>query len=625
MKQLYKPILILLALTFCYIYPGSLYMLQGREDITLSDDTDPSTVPFGYQGLINTFKENPSYFFYGAVLLEKQALEGAEAVWFPWVERWGVILLSPFLPVEQINAGIIFLIMFFSGFMMYMLARYLHWKPTIALALAVAWAFTPYTRARAKVHGMLAGTFHVPAIFLGLFLIARGKTWKSVALGAGLFLISAMTAHYYVVVSAFWAPMFLIFFYSQEKVLEDWKRATVRLVSALAPAALFLAFNLTVTSPSDVPLAKDAIPQSGKTSTGEIHPFLKYFSARAVDFISGDIAAGPKDPNPIRGAINSHILGNLDNSNPHERSNGIRWIILFLAAACVYYMFSKPQLFSKQQLRYIWFFAAFGLVTMWSAMSPNFPAEGMGLSVLVNKFVSQIRVPSRAGIFLNFSCIMLAGLMLHVASGVVQKKNLTRKDKKKKEKKSAQSSEDKRAQKEAVNTLPRFFKWMCIPWVLFAIAVLELPPFLQNPATSKVRPAYTAMAGNPDCGAGMHFPYTSPSFAMAPHYHFIQRMRKSQCRILNQSFDPENSNAMLRRFAFHPQLFQLMQEKPEQLANSLVSFARCLPMTWIVFDEKIPDGFIQNVCRKLNWKIHPEKSCTSENLATPMAKQPKEC
>lgn len=625
MKQLYKPILILLALTFCYTYPGSLYMLQGREDITLSDDTDPSTIPFGYQGLINTFRKNPSYFFYGAVLLEKQGLEGPEAVWFPWVERWGVILLSPFLPVEQINAGIIFVIIFFSGFLMYTLARYLQWKPTIALALAVAWAFNPYTRARAKVHGMLAGTFHVPAIFLGLFLVARGKSWKSVTLGAALFLISAMTAHYYVVVSAFWAPMFLVFFYTQKSVREDWKKATVRLVTSLAPAALFLAFNLMVTSPSDISLAKSAIPQSGKTTSGELHPFLSYFSARPIDFVSGDIAAGPKDLNPIRGAINRYVLGNLDKSNPHERSNGIRWIVLFLAISCVYYLIAKPNLFTGEQKRFIWFFTAFGILTMWSSMSPNIPIEGMGLSALVNKFVSQIRVPSRAGIFLNFSCIMLAGLLIQAASGDQPQKNKSRKGKKKKEKASGINSEESKLNREAAKSLPKFFRWTTIPWLLLLIVVLELPPFLQNPAVSKVRPAYTAMAENPNCGAGMHFPFTSPSFAMAPHYHFIQRMRKSQCLILNQSFDPENADSMLKRFAFHPQLFKVLKEKPELLANSLVSFAKCLPMTWIVFDEQIPDSFIQNVCHKLNWKIHPERSCTSEDLTKPMAKQPKEC
>ncbi len=593
-------------------------MMTGRTDIALSDDTDPAPLPYSYQGLIDTLSKNPKHFFYGSVAVEGQGIEGAVPAWYSWVERWLVIALNSFLPLEQLNAGVVFCVMFLTAMLMYLMARYLGWSQTLAMAAAIAFAFTPFTRARAKVHGMLAGTFHIPAIFLGLYLIARGKSWRSIALGGGLFLLTAMTAHYYVVTSAFLSPLFVLFYFLQPEVKTNYKKASIRLVSAMLPAVLFLVFNLTMPVPDDVQLASSAIPKSGETRTGEIHPFLTYFSAHPIDYISGDIAAGPKDLNPIRSAISSYVLSHLEKSNSHERSNGIRWIMIFLAASAIYYLFFKPDIFTPMQKSSLWIFLGFSAVAFWLSLSPDFPFQGMGLSGLQYKLISQIRVPSRAGIWVNFSVIMMAGIFIH---SLCQKQNSTskkkkiRKQKKQEEKKSLQAQAD----------LPRFFKWMCIPSILPLIVFIELPPFLQNPTTSQVRPIYPLISNIDNCGAGMHFPFTSPTFALRPHYHFLQRMRKSRCLILNQVFDPATAQHILQRFAYHPNLFKALKERPDAVATSLVNFARCLPMTWIVFDTQIPDNFSQKVCHTLGWQWNPDKSCVSEKLTQPMQRKPKEC
>src|SRR5262249_8595216 len=161
-----------------------------------SDGTDPASLPYAYDMLLQTWEKNPSRFLYGAVYSEQGDPERGSAYWLPWNERWTLVLTSYFLNLEQIPTAFSALLLLLNALIMYALARFVSWPRTVASGIAMAWAFCAYTRARAKVHMALVGYYHLPAIFLSLLLVARGRSKRSLTLAAAGFLLSGTVAHF---------------------------------------------------------------------------------------------------------------------------------------------------------------------------------------------------------------------------------------------------------------------------------------------------------------------------------------------------------------------------------------------------------------------------------------------
>lgn len=599
---------LLIGLTFLYISPGGSALLAGRTDTVMSDDTDPSTLPFFYDKLVDTWQHHPSWFFYGAVFNEGRMPEGVFTFWAPWFERFSVPFWANFFPIEQVTTAFIFSLFILNFLAMYALCRYLQWARPLSVALSLSWAFCAYTRARAKVHGALTGTFHVPLIFLGLLLVARGKTWRSMLLATLVFLFACTTAHYYIVTSAFLAPFFVLFFALQPEVKAQWKKAVARLLMALIPSIGFLAFNYLKPMPNDPRIkAEQAIPKGGDTKDGSTHPFLRYFAARPFDYLAGDIAMGTSDLNPIRSLISESILNNLDNSNPHERSNGIRWIFILVSGFAIF-MFFKKKFATEGPLRtQMIFFMGFALFTFWLSLSPDVPFANSGPSLWLYSLMSQVRVSSRAGIWVHFALLIITGLYLNQFS-LNQKKAS---DKKK---------------KVSDEPPPKFIKWLLIPTVLPGIVLLELPPLLQPMPMAPVRPRIEQLQlPSGKCGAGMYFPFVSPQWSLREHYHFLQRMRGSECVLYNSWLDPARNEMIMRRFGLHPQIIEAIQRNDPRLLNGLESLVRCAPLTWLFFDERVPLPWQNQACQRLGWTLYPNGACVAPDPSTPMVKPPEQC
>ena len=164
------------ALTDLYLYPGMEAVYAGRTDTVMSDGTDPTGITYLYDAALQVWKEHPSRFLYGAVYSEVAGdPEHGSAIWMPWNERWLVLGLSKFVPLEQISTSLVFLLFIFDAVAMYFLSRQLRWSKSISVGLAFAWAFNCFNRARAKVHGAMVGAYHLPLIFLAILLLVRGK------------------------------------------------------------------------------------------------------------------------------------------------------------------------------------------------------------------------------------------------------------------------------------------------------------------------------------------------------------------------------------------------------------------------------------------------------------------
>ena len=574
--------LLLVVLTYLYLLPGSQAMLEGRTDMVMSDGTDPAALPYIYDQILQVFHKTPSYLLYGSVYIAPPDPEHGFSYWTPWSERWIVVAASPFFPPEQLSTVVVFVLMMANGLSLFLLARYLGWNLWLAIGAAIAWAFNPFTRARAKVHMAMAGLYHLPLIFLALVLIARGRTWRSLVGAALCLVVACTTVHYFVVTSLFLTPFFLAFLALQPESRANWKRVSLRLLTAAVPAVLFLGFNFAFPVPPAAKItSKDSMPKSGETENGSLHPFLTRYAAHPIDFLAGDIALQmpPRDLNPLRQLVNESIENNLDTSNPHERSNGVRWSLLILAALAVV---SIKKSSNKTQLG---FFIAFTLFGLWLALPPSVPFGNIGPSGWLFSLVSQVRVPSRAGILVSFGILMLAGLWL--------------------------------------NSRPK--TWLLLPGVFPLLMLVDYPPLVQSMPMVPLAPPYAQLQRERGpCGPGMYFPFVNNYEIEVLHYIFLQQMRGSDCPILNGMGSIERLTKPA--LAFPPTgEFLSGLERNLVVTEQLVHLAACVPLDWIAFDSHVPAAWLERTCARLGWRLEPNRLCISPQRGRPLVRFPDQC
>ena len=333
-----------------------------------------------------------------------------------------------------------------------------------------------------------------------------------------------------------------------------------------------------------------AVPKTGKTENGEIHPNMTLYPARPIDYLGGDISLEPTSPdlNWLREQINISILDHLDGSNPHERTNGIRWSILILSLLALLTVFSGW--FSKEPevKRNIVFFAGFALFSFWLSLSPMFPWPKWGASYWLYSLFSQIRVPSRAGINVHFALLMMTGFFL-------SSKNI------------------------------KWTRWLSIPGVFAALMILDYPPLVQTMPMARIQPQYTQLSRqNGVCGAGMYFPFVNDFSTGIEYLTLLQRMRGSDCLILNGMTSLNNMRLMISLFPPTPDFVKSTPVNPS-VANSLIKIARCVPMTWIVFDPSIDNGWVKKICSELGWGLREDLTCVASDRSSPLRRLPVNC
>jgi hypothetical protein len=595
MRRLLLPLqlAILIGLAYAYLYPGVDAAIERRTDMVMSDDTDPATLPYQYGNLLNVWREHPSRFFLGTVYYDGHDPEFGMAYWVSWSERWAVLFWSNFLPVEQLSTAFVFTLMILNALCMYALARYQQWNRSVASGLAIAWAFCAYTRARAKVHGAMVGTYHLPLLFLALLLVARGKGRRSLFGAAACFLFAMTTAHYYIVTSLFLAPLFLAFLILQPEFRQSPKRTSLRLAAAILPAILFLGFNFFKTIPSDTRMSfAQSFPQGGEIAENVTHPYLYYYAAQPIDYLGGDISLNgkPDDPSPLKQAINEKILDSIranPGGNAHERTNGIRWSLLLLTAAALVFLALGRLRDDRITRNGICFFTFFGLFTFWLSLNPDMPLTGIGPSLWLQSVFHQVRVPSRAGINVHFATLMIAGFFL--ASEI------------------------------------RWRKLIYFPGVFPLLMVAGYPPLTQDMPMAPIRPAFSELQRDHGaCGAGLYFPFVSFYQASSLEYILLQRLRGSDCAILNALMAKPRVAFLTRKFP--PSVAYLNQLPQDQTTvATLERYARCVPLTWIIFDPAVSTQWRDDVCRRLGWKMNPDLSCISPTKGAPLQRYPDEC
>ena len=546
-------------LSVCYLYPGFSPVFNGDTSQVMSDGTDAATLPYQYGVLLEAMRERPADLFFGAVPARHLNSPEGYPLWIPWSERAIVLFWSFFTPLEHLSTVYAGTIMLLNALCMYALGRLMGWSRAVALAMAIAWAFCPFTRGRAQVHVGFAGTYHIPLAMLSLFWATRGKVLSAV-FG---FLAVAMAPHYFVITLVALSPLFLLATWAYR----PWeKRGWLHLGVAVLPMIALLAWCYLKPLPAQ--LLESGLaghPPSGQTAGSDAHEFLTRFAARPIDYLTGDIALGPEDINPARGTLSDWVYEDMGYSNPHERANGIRWFVCGLAILSL--------IFWQAERRFKIAVLLLGAVAFWLSLG------GAGPAYWLYSLVSQIRVPSRAGIFVNFAAILLAGTFLRGWNG----------------------------------------RWLI---VLPMIAILELPPFLQGMRVFPVRPRLQSLSTE-SCGTGMYYPYVAGNWGVLQSYYFQQEMRESRCGILNRVWPTEFSERMYQRMGLTTDRLNAINSGRDGVNEDLKHFAKCVPLSWIVFDPQTSAAARIGLCTELGWQMTEPRVCKGPNL--PLVRKPAEC
>ena len=611
-----------------YTYPGVAFLLEGRNDKVMSDGTDAATLPYQYSVVKQNLSDSPGHLLYGALPNKYSDAPEGSPYWMCWIEKILAVMVVPFVPLEQVYIVVLVLMLVLNGLCFYALGRSLGWPKPVCIALGICWAFNPFIRGRAKVHTALTAIYFLPLCFFALQQIARKTDRRSLVAATAAFFVAALAPQYFLLMTAFLAPLFLLYAYVQREGM-SLGHLSARLGIAALPAVLFTVFWYTHPVPeSYTDRGVVAMPTTGdaKDKTG-VHPFLRIFAARPIDYFGGDIAIGGFDLNPLRAVVNSAISADdFGGSNSHERTNGIRWTILILFGAAIYYLLFKPkddEAFVPKVRRDLWYFIGFAIAGFLLSLPPDFiGGQNLMPSAWLHKLVSQFRVASRAGIFFHFGALMVAGYFL--VNWLYEPKV----DKPTKGKKSKDSTP---VRTETVTVRPQSHKWarrLTLPVVLPLIAIVDFPPLMNAMPVAPVLPAYSALSTSTEetCGVGMHFPYVSHNFALREMYYFLQRMRGAPCYFLNGYQNQQRNAKLLKYFPLHEQLLNAVKQGNPAVASQLIQFVRCVPLDWLVFDpDALPLPWSQGVCRELGWEWHGDAVCKSPKPVGKVKTLPENC
>jgi hypothetical protein len=638
---------LLAVLCYFYLSPGLDLALMGQKDKVMSDGTDPTTLPFQYGLVKYHLAHSPGQLFYGAIPNPVAEAPEGNALWMPWIEKIIAVFLVPFAPLEQLQTWVVFFLLLLNGLAAYWFGRAHGWPKPVCVALAICWAFNPFTRARARVHNSLTGIFFLPLIFVGLHYVKHRADRRSLAYAAAAFLLAATAAQYYILMIAFLTPLFLLYIY-WPRDSQNPRAAAVRALIAVIPAALFTAWCFLKPLPSDfVKPGLRAMPATGdyKDASG-VHPFLRAFASHPIDYFAGDTGIGASDWNPLRKEVSRALIEDVKkgNGNFHERTNGIRWGVLGLFFFGLFLLLRKsaspPPAWLSANVKY---FALLALAGFALSLPPDFLGPVIMPSAWLHALVAQFRVPSRAGVFAHFGALAAAAFVLvhlvYRAAGTPQaeRKRESKKEKKNKSDAPAISAADAANAPDGAAVVWHAIKWQpkdslwarrfALPFVIPLLAVVDFPPFMNDMPVWPVMPAYEKLTGrgSEPCGYGMYFPYVSPQHELLEMYTFVQRMRGTQCRILNGAQVEARNAKLLRNFAYVPKIFEMIKAGDRTIAQRLVQLARCVPMEWIAFSRDLPPHYGPEVCATLGWEWTAPDVCRAKERGVPLASLPENC
>jgi nitroreductase len=564
----------LVVVGFFYLAPASGALLRGDSSVMIGDDTDSITNPLQYAVVLDTLKHAPARLLFGAVYSPQLGAPEGEALFIPFIERGFVLLFAPFLDPDLMPTAMVWALMVLTGTSLYGCGRVLGWPRALCFGLAIAFAFTPYTRARGAVHIALVGVYWAPTVIAALHLLARPPAVlavgsRALVVAAGLLLFAAFAAHYYVIMAVVLAPFFLWFYgYLLPRGARSLGAAR-RLVLAALPAIAFVGWSALAPVPPGVrPHAANV-----KSSNDVTEQYLHAYGAHPIDFLTGDVKLGERDVLPWRAELTRAVRGEVT-VNRHERTNGIRWSIL-AALALVPAALAVRRLrrrLDEHERRVAISAVALAVVALLLAVSPqglrSYDTE-LGPVQLVARVIPRYRVPSRMGTMVNLAAILATGSLLTAwARG-------------------------QRRRRAMLSVVP-------------LVMLLDYAPLDPVPLQPIGKSRRELARGEAPCGAGITLPYVSWYSANADFYRVQAELRGTSCRLIHAGYLTDEDVAIEAALGTVPRVVGDLERAR--------GFATCTRASFVIFRLDLPADTRRAFCQAMGWSFVGEDACRRPSL-----------
>lgn len=566
--------LLLTAVGFFYLRPASTELLRGNATVMVGDRADSVTEPWQYRLVLDVFHWRPQDLLFGAVYSDQMNAPEGAAHFIPWIQRIFVLLFAPFMKPDLMPTAMVWGLMVLSGLCLYAYGRVLGWPPAVAFALAMAWAFCPFTRARGVVHIAFVGTYWVPLLFMAVHVLARPHRLSirgATVAAATMILCAVFAAHYYVVIAAIMAPAFLAYYFLLLPRGASRLGAAGRLAAAVAPAALFVLWSLLMPVPSYGARAL----QNVVATRSETEQMLRVGGAHPTDYLAGDVKFGDRDLVPLRSKLTRATRAEIPD-NRHERTNGIRWTVLASCIALAIALGVKRfrRRLSRDERILGGFAIALGFAAFLLALSPQgirVYETDLGPVQLVAKVLPRFRVPNRTGIVVHFAALLGAGVLV---------------------------TRLLRRRLEA-----RGSTWALTGVALAGLMVLDYPPLYDVDVAPVVarRTDLEAAAGGGACGAGITVPYVTWGFHDEDYYETYSGLRGTSCKILHTS-NLTREDLSLRLALGKAAYSDDDRRRAERLA-------RCGGASWVLFRLDAPEELRRSFCAEMGWTFLSPDAC----------------
>jgi hypothetical protein len=395
------------------------------------------------------------------------------------------------------------------------------------------------------------------------------------------------------------APFFLAFALARPSVAVPGPmlRGLARLGVAVLPALLLMGWTLLAKTPPDFVGGKVREPQPD-------FQYVQRYGARPVDYLTGALLTTPSEWNPLRAGLNRGVWADWDGSNPVERSNGIRWLVL-LAAAVAFGRGLRGRLGESDQ-KLVGFFALYGLMMLACSLPP-----GLGPSEWAFRWIPNLRVPSRFGPAVHFAALMLAGVALQGVLAARSSRGVQGRRRKAGQRATsgalsgAISGGLRGAASGSSRSLAR------AAWLLPVLVVLEWPPAAAVRMDSVRPPLGEAVLSDGSCGAGVSFPIFDVYGAdMREHLLLVQRLRQTPCLLGTPHSDYWSAYPLIQRFGLAA--WKRARSEPSEtrrLFEAYGAWARAIGVRWVFLGTEVPEEARARLCSILGFERVSAEVC----------------
>jgi len=395
-------------------------------------------------------------------------------------------------------------------------------------------------------------------------------------------------SHYFLLMTFFCSLFFVGFYWLQtQNSGRSLKQNIFRLAGAVAPVMAILALQYATPIPSSMRASQaQAYPSTGE-ATDWPHPYLEIFAARPLDYLTGDTGISLEDFFPGKGFLAQKNFEWSPVGNLHERTNGIRWLILLVAIMGSLWLLRRAQKMNdreaqklKPHLALFWGLCLFGLML---SFPPSYFANFFSPALWLNSLISQFRVSSRAGLFVHFSLLMICGYVLT---------------------------------RFAATLNPPKQKWL---WLFPVLILVEFPPAWNPMPAAQIREPFASLQDREynQCGLGMSFPYVSASVGVMEFYGFLQQMRGSGCRVINSTSLTPRDSILAQRFGLTEPNLARLQTGDSGFINDLLTTADCMRLGFLVFDSRLDPNFRAKLCQDWHGQIDDQGVCLKTRAEVP--------